>query len=65
MARECEICGKKTMYGKNVSHAHNVSSRTFMPNLKRVRVRIPGGNGRRARLCTRCLRSGAVLKAVR
>lgn len=53
------------MFGKNVSHAHNVSSRTFMPNLQRIRVRIPGGNARRARLCTRCIRSGAVMKAVR
>jgi large subunit ribosomal protein L28 len=65
MARVCEICGKKTVFGNNVSHAHNVSSRTFMPNLQRVRVRIPGGNARRARLCTRCIRSGTVMKAVR
>lgn len=65
MARVCETCGKKTIFGKNISHAHNVSSRTFMPNLQRVRVRIPGGGSRRARLCTRCLRNGAVAKAVR
>lgn len=65
MARVCEVCGKKTIFGKNISHAHNVSSRTFMPNLQRVRVRVAGGGSRRARLCTRCLRSGAVSKAVR
>ena len=65
MARVCEICGKKTIFGKNVSHAHNVTSRRFMPNLQRVRVQIPGGDSRRARLCTRCIRSGAVLKAAR
>lgn len=65
MARVCEVCGKKTIFGKNVSHAHNVSSRTFMPNLQKVRVRAGGGTSRRVRLCTRCLRTGAVLKAVR
>jgi large subunit ribosomal protein L28 len=65
MARECEICRKKTIFGKNVSHAHNVTSRRFLPNLQRVRVRASGGTSRRVRVCTRCLRSGAVLKAVR
>ena len=65
MARVCGICGKKTIFGKNVSHAHNVSSRTFLPNLQRVRVQIPGGNSKRVRLCTRCIRSGSILKAVR
>jgi large subunit ribosomal protein L28 len=65
MARVCEVCGKKTIFGRNISHAHNVSSRTFLPNLQRVRVRIPGGNSKRARLCTRCIRSGAVMKAAR
>ena len=65
MARVCEVCGKKTIFGKNVSHAHNVSPRTYLPNLQRIRVRMPGGNARRARLCTRCIRSGAVAKAAR
>ena len=65
MARVCEVCGKKTVFGNAVSHAHNVSSRTSLPNLQRVRVHVPGGGNRRVRLCTRCLRSGAVQKAVR
>jgi large subunit ribosomal protein L28 len=63
MARVCEVCGKKTIFGKNVSHAHNVSPRTYLPNLQRIRVRVPGGNARRARMCTRCIRSGAAVKA--
>jgi large subunit ribosomal protein L28 len=65
MARVCEICGKKTVFGNNISHAHNVTPRPFRPNLQRVRVRIAGGGSRRTRVCTRCLRSGAVQKAVR
>ena len=65
MARACEICGKKTVFGNSVSHAHNVTSRPFLPNLQRVRVQREGGGTRRARLCTRCLRGGRVAKAVR
>jgi large subunit ribosomal protein L28 len=62
MAKQCEICGKSTVFGKNVSHAHNVTSRTFEPNLQRVRAVI-GGSVRRISVCTRCLRSGFVVKA--
>ncbi len=64
MARACEVCGKKTVFGHNVSHAHNVTNRKWRPNLQRVRIRIPQGGTRRVRICTRCLRSGAVQKAV-
>ena len=64
MARICEICKKKTVFGHNVSHAHNVTNRSWQPNLQRVRVRLDGGGSRRMRICTRCLRSGAVRKAV-
>lgn len=64
MARECEVCGKKTIFGHNVSHAHNVTNRSFKPNLQRIRVQLAGGGVRRQRVCTRCIRSGAVRKAV-
>ena len=64
MARACEVCGKKTVFGHNVSHAHNVTNRAWLPNLQRVRVQTPGGGTRRMKICTRCLRSGAVRKAV-
>jgi large subunit ribosomal protein L28 len=45
-----------------VSHAHNVSSRRFEPNLQTVRAMI-GGGVRRIKVCTRCLRSKKVVKA--
>lgn len=64
MARMCEVCGKKTTFGRSVSHAHNVSNRTFRPNLQRIRIATPGGGAKRARVCTRCIRSGAIRKAV-
>jgi len=62
MAQRCEVCGKGPAFGRNVSHAHNVSPRRFNPNLQKVHARIGGGN-RRVRVCTRCLRSGKVVKA--
>ena len=62
MARTCEICGRKPVVGRTVSHAHNVRPRRFLPNLQPVRAVINGGV-RRIRVCTRCLRSNKVVKA--
>ena len=62
MARMCEVCGKGPRIGRNVSHAHNVTRRVFLPNLARVRVEEPNGRRHRIRVCTRCLRSGRVRK---
>ena len=62
MAKVCEICGKKPMFGCNVSHAHNVSKRRFNPNLQTVRAKI-NGQTRKIRVCTSCLKAGKVTKA--
>jgi large subunit ribosomal protein L28 len=62
MAKVCEICGKKPVVGRTISHAHNVGPRRFEPNLQLVRALINGAT-RRIRVCTRCLRSGKITKA--
>jgi large subunit ribosomal protein L28 len=62
MAKRCEICDKGPVVGRKVSHAHNVSPRRFEPNLQRVKVQVNGGT-KYMRVCTRCLRSGKVVKA--
>lgn len=62
MPRQCHICGKSTVSGSSISHAHNVTKRTFKPNLQRVRALV-GGSVQRILVCTRCLRSGKVVKA--
>lgn len=59
MAKKCESCGKSTVTGRQVSHAHNVTARTFEPNLRRVKA-IVDGTVRTIRVCARCLRSGKV-----
>ncbi|MDH3746164.1 MAG: 50S ribosomal protein L28, partial [Acidobacteriota bacterium] len=52
MSRQCAICGKKTITGRQISHAHNVSSRTWQPNLQKVRA-IVDGTVKRIMVCTR------------
>lgn len=61
MARKCEICGKSTTAGNNVSHAHNKTRRTWKPNLVKVRTLV-GSSKTTLKVCTRCLRSGKVVK---
>jgi large subunit ribosomal protein L28 len=62
MAKVCEICGRKPVYGNNISHAHNLTRRRWIPNLQSVRAKV---NGRTVRLtvCANCLKSNKVLKA--
>ncbi|MBW2328458.1 MAG: 50S ribosomal protein L28 [Deltaproteobacteria bacterium] len=62
MARRCEICGKGPATGNNVSHAHNKNRRRWLPNLQKVRNVTDSGRTVRMRVCTRCIRSGAVVK---
>lgn len=62
MAQICEICEKKPAFGRNVSHAHNVTPRRFNPNLQSVRAVINGAS-RRIRVCTRCIKSNKIVKA--
>jgi len=61
MAKQCDLCGKSTVFGQQVSHAHNVTKRTWEPNLQSVRATVDGRT-KRIRVCTRCLRSGKVQK---
>lgn len=41
MARVCQLTGKKTQVGNNVSHANNKTKRKFYPNLQKKRFYIP------------------------
>jgi len=59
----CFVCGKARVKGNNVSHANNRTKREILPNLQRTRIIINSGV-RREYVCTRCLRSGLVKKAV-
>ncbi len=62
MSRRCDICGKQTITGNNISHAHNKTRRIWKPNIVKMKAMV--GNTRKTiRVCTGCLRSGKVIKA--
>ena len=63
MANFCEVCGKGTMSGMNVSHSHLKTKKTWKPNIQRVRA-IVDSEIKRVNVCTRCLRSGKVQRDV-
>ncbi len=65
MARVCEVCGKGPVVGNNVSHANNKTKKVWYPNLQKMRVIVDeSGTKKRMKVCTRCLRSGFVKKAL-
>ena len=63
MARRCELCGKGPLVGNNVSHANNKTKTRSLPNLRSVRA-VVDGSVKHVRICTRCLKSGRVEKAI-
>jgi large subunit ribosomal protein L28 len=78
MGQACEICGKKPAMGNQVTHrgkakylggvgtkVTGISRRQFRPNLQRVHVSTANGTHRTVRVCTQCIRSGAVTKRIR
>ena len=64
MAQRCDVCGKGTLSGNSVSHANNATKRKWNPNLQRVRALVDG-RVKNIDACTRCIRGGKVIKAVR
>jgi large subunit ribosomal protein L28 len=63
MARRCEVCGKHPQSGNLVSHAENKTKRRWLPNLQSVKIN-DNGTVKRIKVCTRCLKSGKVKRAV-
>lgn len=76
MSQKCESCGKTVHLGNQVTQrgkakylggngrkTTGIARRQFKPNLQRIRVQ-EGGNAVRRRVCTQCIRSGRVQKAV-
>ena len=63
MGKFCEVCAKGSMSGHNVSHSNRKTNRIWAPNVQRVRV-VVDGQAKRLNVCTRCLRSGIVQRAL-
>ncbi|MBQ8605549.1 MAG: 50S ribosomal protein L28 [Clostridia bacterium] len=60
---KCDVCGKSVVFGNKVSHSHRRSNRPFKPNVMRVKA-VVNGAPKHIYVCTRCLRSGKVQRAV-
>ncbi|MGE3313664.1 MAG: 50S ribosomal protein L28 [Planctomycetaceae bacterium] len=76
MSRECSCCGKKAVLGNQITQrgkakylggngrkTTGISRRQFRPNLQRIQVQ-EGGNVVTRKVCTQCIRSGRIVKAV-
>lgn len=60
---KCEVCGKGVAFGIQVSHSHRRSNRTWKPNIRSVKA-VVNGTPKTIKVCTRCLRSNKVTRAV-
>ena len=60
---KCDVCGKGVAFGIKVSHSHRRSNRTWKPNVRKVRA-VVNGSVKSMHVCTSCLRSGKVERAV-
>ena len=76
MAQKCSVCGKRPQVGNSVSQrgkpkylggngrkTTGITRRLFKPNLQKIRIQ-EGGSVVTRRVCTGCIRSGKVQKAV-
>ena len=56
MAGKCDVCGKTTQFGRNVSFSKRRTNRLFKPNVQ-SRVIVVDGVAKRQNVCTQCLRT--------
>ncbi|MEL7646950.1 MAG: 50S ribosomal protein L28 [Sedimentibacter sp.] len=59
----CEVCGKGTISGNSITHSDRKIRRTWKPNVKTIKV-IENGIVSKKTVCTRCMRSGKVQRAI-
>jgi large subunit ribosomal protein L28 len=51
MAYTCDICGRGTLVGFNVSHAHNKTKKRQQPNLRNIKLTHSGTSKISLRVC--------------
>ncbi len=61
--RQCEVCGKGVISGNKVSHSNRHSRRSWRANIRTVKALV-NGSPQKIKVCTRCLRSGKVERAI-
>ena len=60
---KCSVCGKGVVFGNNVSHSHRKTNRTWTPHIRRVKA-IVNGSPKTVYVCSRCLRSNKITRAI-
>ena len=78
MARVCEICGKGRTVGNHIetrgkakylggvgTKVTGITRRAFLPNLQNVKTPRANGGTKPVKVCTQCMRSGAVRKQIK
>lgn len=76
MARICEMTGKRPMKGNIIwrsgkakklggigTHITAITKRRFLPNLQRVKAKLPSGEVRYVRVSASAIKKGLVVKA--
>lgn len=63
MAKYCEVCGKGKVSGNIVTFSNRHIKRNWKPNVRRVKA-IINGTPKRIDVCTRCLRSDKIQRAL-
>lgn len=63
MSRKCDVCGKGVISGVQYSHSHRASKRKWAPNIRKVKA-VVNGAAKSVHVCTRCLRSNKVERAI-
>jgi len=56
MPGKCEVCGKHSMFGHNVSFSKRRTNRMFAPNIQHKTMMI-NGVAKQVHVCTRCIRT--------
>lgn len=60
---KCEVCSKDVLFGLRVSHSNRKTNRTWKPNIRKVKI-VDKGTTKSIYICSRCLRSNKVTRAV-
>lgn len=61
MSSVCDVCAKKPIFGKRLSHSHRRTNRRWNPNVQKVRA-VVNGAPKRLNVCTACLKAGKIQK---
>ena len=64
MSRVCSICQKGKMSGNKVSHSNRKTPKIWNANVQKVPVVKDNGTISAEYVCTKCLKSGKVKRAI-